>query len=64
MSDSIIPTAEAANWRAAHEWHAGLDLTYAGVDLGECMTYGVLTVIGRQWKQLLDGEKDDDGQPA
>lgn len=38
---------QAANWRAAHEWHAGLGLEYAGVNLGDCLTYSVLTVLGR-----------------
>lgn len=38
---------ETAHSRIAHEWYEGLGLEYAGVDLGDGMTYDVLRVIGR-----------------
>lgn len=41
---------EAANWQIAHNWHTGLGLTYAGVDLGDVLTYDMLNVLGRIWK--------------
>ena len=41
---------ETANWQIAHNWHAGLSLTYAGVNLGDVLTYDTLNVLGRIWK--------------
>ena len=41
---------EAANWQIAHNWHTGLGLTYAGVNLGDVLTYDTLNVLGRIWK--------------
>lgn len=38
---------EAANWQLAHTWHDGLGLAFAGVDLGDALTYAMLTVVGR-----------------
>ena len=38
---------DMAHSRIAHEWYTGLALEYAGVDLGDVMTYDVLRVIGR-----------------
>ena len=31
----------------ARNWHKGLNLTYNGVDFGECMTYDCLQIINR-----------------
>jgi len=41
---------EEANWQMAHGWHAGLGLDYAGVNLGDALTYDALMVLGRIWK--------------
>lgn len=46
--------AEQAQWDIAHEWHADLDLTFAGVPLGDVMTYDVLRVVGGLWKLKFD----------
>ena len=43
----VADDLETAHSRIAHEWYAGLGLEYAGVDLGDCITYDVLRVIGR-----------------
>ena len=40
---------ELDNWQIAHSWHTGLRLTYAGVDLGDLMTYPILATLGRVW---------------
>ena len=45
---------ESQNWQLAHEWHAGLGMVYKGVDLGDCLTYEVLRVLGAVWKNELD----------
>ena len=49
--------AEDANWKFAHEWHAGIDLTLGGVNLADALTYDVLRVIGAVWKNFIDEEK-------
>lgn len=57
--------AEEANWRMAHEWHAGLTLMLSGADLADAMTYDVLRVCGGVWKTFMDNlEKANDGAPA
>jgi hypothetical protein len=45
--------AEAANWQVAHSWAEGVDLVYAGVELGDVTTYSLLTVLGRIGLQHL-----------
>lgn len=45
MSNKAL--AEDANWRLAHEWHDGLGLIMAGVDLGDALTYEVLRILGQ-----------------
>lgn len=45
--------AELMNWEVAHDWHSGVPLVYEGVNIGECMTYDVLRIIGRQWQVSL-----------
>jgi hypothetical protein len=54
--------AESANWRLAHEWAQGLDLTYAGVALADCVTYPLLSTFGRIVLQEL--EADATPEPA
>lgn len=51
--------SEAAMWQVAHEWHAGLDLVYAGVALGDVSAYSVLSVVGRLQLQHLAGLEAD-----
>ena len=41
--------AEAANQHLARTWYDGLELTFAGVDLGDCLQYSLLSVVGRIW---------------
>ena len=48
---SVRSALQAAQWAIAHEWHSGLGLEYAGVDLGEALTYTLLTVVGRLLKR-------------
>lgn len=44
---------ENATQRIAREWFAGLGLEYAGVKLGDCMVYDLLTVLGRIWLPVV-----------
>jgi hypothetical protein len=44
---------EAATQRIAHEWYKGLGIEFAGVELGDCLAYDLLTVLGRIWLQEL-----------
>jgi len=44
---------EAATQRIAREWYKDLGIEYAGVELGDCMAYDLLTVLGRVWLQEL-----------
>ena len=46
--------AEVSNWKIAHEWYDGLDLTFADVPLGDALAYDVLRIIGGLWKRVLD----------
>ena len=56
--------AEEANWRMAHEWHAGLALILSGVDLADALTYDVLRVGGGIWKKYMDEQAAKDGIPT
>lgn len=42
---------EIAQWVVAHSWYEGLGLELGGVDLGDCMTYDVLRVLGHLTRQ-------------
>lgn len=41
------PLLEASNWHVAHNWSEGLDLTYAGINLSDLITYSLLMILGR-----------------
>ena len=53
--------AEDANWKFAHEWHAGIDLMLGGVDLADALTYDILRIIGAVWKNYLDEQEKSNG---
>ena len=44
--------AEVANQAIARAWWNGIDLTFSGIDLADCITYDVLSVLGNAW--LMD----------
>ena len=46
--------AELANWKFSHEWYVGLELIHAGVNIGAILTYDVLQLTGKIWKQELE----------
>ncbi len=56
MINTAKAIAEQRNWQAAHEWHHGLALIQHGVDIGECMTYDVLRVLGRLTQEEIQQE--------
>lgn len=58
------PAAERANWRLAHTWADNLSLEYAGVDLADCVTYNVLSVLGGIALQHLEQGASADGQQS
>ena len=65
MQNAAKDSAELSNQEIARTWHAGIDLTFAGVNLADCMTYDVLSVLGRAWlsdanKQALEAQKVND----
>ena len=55
--------AEAANWRLAHEWAEGLDLTYAGVALADCAVYPLLSTFNKITLMELEAAQPD-AEPA
>ena len=50
--------AEQANWKFAHEWYTGLDLTVEGVPLADAIEYDLLALLGRVY--LAEGVAQDD----
>lgn len=56
--------AERANWLLAHTWADNLSLEYAGVDLADCLTYNVLTVLGGVALEHLEQGVIADGQQS
>lgn len=56
--------AERANWTLAHTWADNLSLEYAGVDLADCVTYNVLTVLGGIALDHLEQGVSADGQQS
>lgn len=53
---------ETATWGLAHEWHTGLGLEWAGIELGDLVTYSILTVINRLMLQHLEQESAVDAK--
>ena len=55
--------SEKAHWQFAHEWYADLDLTVAGVPLGDTLEYDMLAVLNRAVLTAPKGN-DDETKPA
>ena len=57
--------AQADNWQAANTWYEGLGLEYVGVQLGDCLAYSVLTVLGRiALAHLAEAQAAEVAEPA
>lgn len=50
----IRAALEERNWTAAHGWHGSRPLIVRGVDLGDCLTYSAVMILGAIWKSALD----------
>lgn len=47
MFAAMRATVDERNYKLAHTWYEGLGLEYAGVNLGDCMVYDVMRVLGQ-----------------
>jgi len=51
--------AQEFSYRIGNEWHAGLDIEYDGVDIGDAIAYDVMRVLGVIFLRHIDRSKGD-----